>query len=749
MQLAEALFTPTFEQGERVPHGRDEYWYRRGLEQVVPVLAERRAGEFLPKLCCWLQASIEARPNTYPDRRSGHDESSWWRPAIEEHEQNREHDFTGAMAGFARKGFEAAIHSRALSLDEGIGILDGFPYLVFKRLRLHLIREFARQNPELARQVILTRELLDDYHCKHEYALLVESQFHLLLPEEQEQWLAWIDAGPEVADDEVPADDNREDDAGERERQDRVPGWRFVRLHWVRAHLKGERRRFYEEMVRQHGEPELAYFNVLVSSGFVRQESPIPKEQLAVMTFQQAAEAVSKWRPEASRFEGPSLEVLASTFEQYIATNPEQFSTQAAVLRGRPAIFVRWFISRMCQAVKTGREIDLRAVLDLCDWVVGRPVEERTTPVQEPGQLLDKDWQWTRDEISRFVKAVCEADTQGGPRYPLDEFRERIWSVIRSLCHDREDSYLGRDITAEDPRLCDYLDLAINSPRGKAVEAALAYARWVANHLKQVMPEVREMLDWQIATDNRSVGAMAVIGAHAQLIYLIDSQWLRENVDRLFRLEQNQQGSLDACDWAAWNAFLNWCRPHIEFFRLFMRQFASAVEHAAEVQPGEDARESPMHRLAEHLMVLYGRGQLGLDEPGGLLRRFLETAHPDIRRHGIGFVGRSLEQEQEVPADVIDRFRKLWDVYWEGQGRSDARGAPDAWLFGQWFLCRKFPDEWALERLERFVQVNATPEPSHAIAGRRQVSAHPRYDTARCSREVATPRMARLRHADS
>ena len=39
-----------------------------------------------------------------------------------------------------------------------------------------------------------------------------------------------------------------------------------------------------------------------------------------------------------------------------------------------------------------------------------------------------------------------------------------------------------------------------------------------------------------------------------------------------------------------------------------------------------------------------------------------------------------------------------------------------AWLFGTWFSSGKFPDQWALEQLERFVEVSPTPEPDHAIA---------------------------------
>jgi hypothetical protein len=55
------------------------------------------------------------------------------------------------------------------------------------------------------------------------------------------------------------------------------------------------------------------------------------------------------------------------------------------------------------------------------------------------------------------------------------------------------------------------------------------------------------------------------------------------------------------------------------------------------------------------------------------------------------------------------RPQKLWEVYWAGPGRKDAQEAPNAWLFGLWFSCGKFPGAWALDRLEQFVEVSPIP----------------------------------------
>lgn len=732
MKLAEVLFAPSFEEGRKEPRRRDRYWYKDGLREVISVLAGPCAHVLLPKLCDWLNVSIRKRMQRYGDRTSETDYSYVWRPAIEEHEQNKSYDFAGAMTGFVRAGFEQAIGSASISLDEALQIVGRYSFLMFKRLRIHLIGEFAEKNPRLAREVMLDRRLFEDYEYKHEYARLVGKRFSMLEPAEQMEWLGWVCDGPRGEEGEA-LDEPDDQDLTQRRRDYR----RFQRLHWVRDHLAGENKRFYQEMLAKCGEPDMADLNVRVGPARWGSDSPMTVDELSRRTFEEAVNVVSSWRPQESRFDGPTLDGLGSTFAQYVATDPEQFSLGARALIGRHALFVRKFISQMADAVKDGQQIDLAAVLELCNWVVSRPSEERTTPVQEDEVLVDENWQWTREDISRFLENVCKAKNGEVPRYPMKEFRQPIWMLIENLVHDPTESNIVHDASEDDPRTHDYLDLGMNSPRGCAVWTGLEYARWVANHIKKLdgkeetvpdgfaaMPEVQKMLEWQIAPDNESREVMAVIGAHTSLIYWIDSQWLANNAHQLFNLDAIERAPAAGHGWAAWNAFLVWVRPHIEYYQILKAQFAYAVEQATKVRLPERSRDQPMYHLGEHLVLLYGRGSLGLGDDDGLLRRFVETSRPDIRRHAMGFIGESLEGDNEVPSEVIQRFVSLWDLYWAGPGKEDAAEEPNGFLFGLWFSCGRFPEQWVLDRFADYVRVVPTPEADHAIAKRLAEIAH-------------------------
>lgn len=725
LALASALFAPDQSSEDVLGHRHDNYWYKQGLDTVNEVLAGADPFRWLGTLCSWIETLSQAEHGkTSGDEDDG---SCWWRPAVERHRQNSDFNVRSILTEFLRHGLELAIRSGHLALDDALGIVGNRTFLIFKRLRVHLVNEFADQVPDLARSIMMDREVFDDYRYKHEYARLLGRRFPLLSEDERTRWFSWVDAGPDLADWERSRSEELGREVTDQEREGRRHYWQFQRLHWLREHLEGDRRRFYDDMYATEGEPELADLNVQIRSGWGPGGSPFTVEELSALTFSQAVEKVASWKPAQDRIEGPSFEGLADAFSEYVATRPEEFSAEASTLVERPFRYVQKFIAQMTEGVKANREINVPAVLELCRWVVRT---ERPEATREQQELHDasSQWRWSRDEVASFVRALTDAKTDGEPRYSLDPYRKPMWETIDSLARDPAESYIVQDISKDDPRGHDYLTLAMNSPRGKAIEAALEYARWVANHTKEKdgdddvipggfnsMPEVRDLLEWHSAPGNRTVHALAMIGSRLGLLYWIDREWLADNSSRLFDLESIERSPRASEGWAAWNAFLVWVRPHAEFYRLFKREFEFAVAQSAEVAGEAQSHERPMDHLAEHLMVLYGRGQLDDERATVLLRRFLESAHPDTRRHAFEFVGRVFESKEELPQDFVDRYRGLWDEYWAGAGKSDAEGKPDAWLFGMWFASGRFAPEWTLPRLEDYMTVAPVPEPDHLV----------------------------------
>ena len=188
--------------------------------------------------------------------------------------------------------------------------------------------------------------------------------------------------------------------------------------------------------------------------------------------------------------------------------------------------------------------------------------------------------------------------------------------------------------------------LLVISSRGKAMLAVLADADWLATQLVgerdegrafpggfDQMPEVRGLLEGQLDRSDDCFIARAAFGRRLGLLLWLDAEWLRAHADNIFDLTLFEQNPAKAYGWAALNTFLFSNRPHIEFYTLLRSQFSYAVDQASNVGELKESREQPFARLAEHLMVLYGRGNLGDSSEeawkadDGIIERFITQPH--------------------------------------------------------------------------------------------------------------------------
>jgi hypothetical protein len=748
MNLAEVLFVPQFDEDREYASigPREHYWYVEGLKKIVPLLAGAAPGRFLKDLCEWMTVSITAKE--YYGEQSPSDGSDHWRPAIEEHTQNRTYDFVGDLVGLVRQGFEQAIDRGRIELGEALRILAGREYSVFKRLRVHLINRFAERDPELARATMMDPEMFKDSQMWlwHEYAMLMRRRFRMLLPEQQATWLGRIETGP-VEQEFWWNTRAAGREATEEDRRTWLQSWQAVRLHWIAEHLSGERRTFYEKMSADWEDPDeydFHFYSLPAEHGW---QSPISAEELTGLNLANALDKISAWQPSKRQTNliGEGTEGLATAFGQYVRGNAEKLSGQAELLeRQEPKriyIYVRTFIEQMAEAVKAGRKIDLAAVLRLCKWVVEQPISGYGAyfPIDDVlWKLVDSDWQWARYAICRVIQAVCDPTPDGIPPYPLAGKREAIGALLKPLAEEPAKSHLPEEAAGANLRVYDPLTAAINTPRGIAVEAILAYARWIANHIateaegRQIvvggfdaMPEVRERLEWQIAPENASFEAFAVVGAHFGLLHWIDESWVKANAERIFDLTVIEREPTNAYGWAAWNSFLDWRQACPSHYQILRPQYVYAVKHLAEAVLPPNSGRTPIHRLGTHLVVLYGRRDLKtrtLDDEK-LLFDFLRAADSGVRSQTIAFVGSALAQSKAVPEAVVDRFQKLWDWYWPEFGEKDVVARPASGSFGSWFRCEQFPITWRLERLEAVVTLPKIPDLAEQVVERLAISA--------------------------
>ena len=116
LDLADTLFDPRFLGGEAQRLRGDGHWYVESLEKVTPALVLAAGREFCERLVSWLGVSIDLREHA--DRITGQDYSFVWRPAIEEHDENDDADFSARLVGILRQSLEQAVEGGQLSLAD-------------------------------------------------------------------------------------------------------------------------------------------------------------------------------------------------------------------------------------------------------------------------------------------------------------------------------------------------------------------------------------------------------------------------------------------------------------------------------------------------------------------------------------------------------------------------------------------------------------------------------------------------------
>jgi len=711
------------------PAARFDVWHyeqilKRHLGGLVDAAGERALMLFADLLESAIQLSLRPSPGATADDTllawpPLQDYSYIWRPAIEEHGQNRRETVKSLLVGAVRNAAERLASRTPEVVPTLVGLLEGRRWLVFHRLALHLLRRFPGAAMALVEERVTNRACFDDPALRHEYVLLAAECFPRLSEGARRTVLGWIEQGPDVEAFRARYQEDRgaEPSVEEIDRYRRV--WRRDRIAPLKDVLPPDWWARYEALVAELGEPEHPEFPAYVSSGWVGPTSPKQADELRAMTVEAIIELLRTWTPPENWF-GPSREGLGRELASVVESDPERFAAEAPRFAGLDPTYVRALLGGLARAAEAGRAFDWGQLLELCGWVVRQPPELPERPRRDDE---DPGWGWTRKAIAGLLAAGFHPDA-GGPPFDL---RDRAWDILRPLTEDsdptREDEarYGGSNM--------DPATLSINTTRGEAMHAVVRYALWVRRHIEHLpdgqalvasgfgaMPEVREVIERHLDPDyDPTLAVRSVYGQWFPWLVLLDREWATAQVGRIFPTAPEQSALRDA----AWETYIILCEPYDNVFDVLRDEYGRAVERIGTLVPDRRRLADPEERLAEHLMVFYWRGKLRLDEPGGLLQRFYELALDKLRGRAVEFVGRSLrETPGEVPQEIVERLTRLWEYRMARARAAPADSVEELANFGWWFASGKLDDAWAIEHLDEVMRLARKAEPDHLIAER-------------------------------
>ena len=671
----------------------DAWHYEQILKKHIPDLVTAAEMDALTLLCDLLEDAVR-----FSERHKGdegpEDQSYIWRPAIEDHSQNRlQRGLKGLLVSAVRDAAEALMKTNGKAILE---IIERRPFKIFQRIGLHLRRKWPKVDPEGTASLVADPDVFDDFHLHHEYFTLLREQFDSLPPKARQAYLALA-----------------EKRAGLKQYTKLWPIQEFLDQEWWQR---------FDALKQDFGELDHPDFHFYVGTLWTGPTSPKKVEDLGSMSIEELASFLKTWQPSGDLM-SPSPEGLGRELTALVTSEPKRFAAEAGQFKGLDPTYVRALLRGLREAAKQKVTFPWLPVLDLCRWVMDQP---REIPGRE-GEYedLDPHWGWTRKAIADLLSAGFESSVS---EIPFD-LRDTSWKVLRRLTDDPnptleyEARYGGSNM--------DPATLSINTTRGEAMHAVVRYALWVRRHLKEApngkerlaqgfdeMPEGLEVLDHHLdPVNDPALAIRAVYGRWFPWLVLLDPHWAAQSVTRIFPTEETLRELRDA----AWETYITFCTSYDNVFDLLREEYGRAVERIGTASSERRRLTDPDERLAGHLMTLYWRGKLDLDDPGGLLARFYVKASDSLCSHALAFVGRSLHStEEEIAPQILDGLKLLWERRLNAARSATPPTSHIAELaaFGWWFVSAKFDDAWAIVQIKEALKLTVRVEPDHLVVER-------------------------------
>lgn len=689
----------------------DDWHYERVLEKCVPVLADW-VGVAAFDLFSEVLESAVGLARSAGETPPPEDYSYIWRPAIEDHPQNGPHGIKGLLVTAVRDAGERLARADSSVVKQLVEKLDKLPWKIFHRIALHLLRLFPESTRSEVMAHLVDKSRFDDVTVRHEYYLLEQAAFARLSAEEQETILGWVDQGPDLEAYRTWRTENQGTEPPEEDVQRYKSTWQRDRLYPVAASLVGERKRSYDDLIRQLGEPEDPDFHLMRKmTSWVGPTSPKSLEELQSMDLDSLISELKTWQPAESRWMGPSREGLGRDLTSVIAASPERFVAQARRFQELDPTYVRAFFHALEQAVKANHKIEWQHPLELAAWVVDQPREIPDRVPEYPG--LDTGWVWTRKAIADLLVVALGASDAAIPI----RFHQLVWTVLKPLTDDPDPDSEG---DSSDPATA-----SLNTVRGQAMHALVQFGLWLrrpredpeAEQALNLLPKVVEALDQHLDPEqDRSATVRSVYGYRFPWLLVIDEAWASGQVTRVFPSEPEWE----KLRYAAWDAYVVFCPPYDKVFDVLRAEYGREVDRLTEPAL-EGHRYDPRQRLAEHILTFFWRGKTSLEDEASVISRFFEKAPPTLRAHAITFVGHSLRSTQEeLEPILVERLTKLWEKRLEA---ARSAGSPEDFVeeiaaFGWWFASGKFGDDWAIRQLREVLEFSQKVEPDHVVVER-------------------------------
>ena len=622
--------------------------------------------------------------------RNGYDGSPFWRSSIEDSEQNRFEDQRGMLVSTIRDLAESALSSRLCefsSLDE---VLKNSEFLVFRRIRIHLLRIHAdTAGIERVRTCLFDDKARNGTDTWHEWSLLLSDQFPILSREDQEAILAWITMEPDLT---GALHHYRENNNGSDPTPKELERWKAARwrkrLAVIKDNIPEDWKAAHPDLCANLDEVEHPTFHYYTSGGIFRQieeKSPKTAEEIIAAPARALVEGLAHWQ-QKDRYYGPSEWGLLEALKAAAKQEPSNFLSRSSEYQGlAPARYVA-LLEGLWESANESGSIDWSLLLTETE----KTMRERMLPA-----AISVDKNGEKGFGISIIRAIEVALERKLP--PIDQRHTVLSCIAAFLEHphpqpsDEEASTLPDKLSMQ----------SLNTPRPVAIRCLFAYDEWLRaagiSDAEEVLSKLARVLQTETTLSGRSV-----FGEKLNWFLSNHAEWTKLNRHELFPPDAPAKRD------AVWNCFVTMCGARKIALDILQPEYERAIEDSRQAADEKLSSDwSPRKGLVRHLCAYYWWGLEPINHPS-LVKTFFETAPANLRSYAFSYIGQALANTHgELSEDVSQRFQALadWRIKVLQASDGDSPERQELQGFVRWVDADKLPVEWSLQTLHEVLKL--------------------------------------------
>ncbi len=597
--------------------------------------------------------------------------STLWRPAIEDHKQNwNADDATDILISAMRDALLGYVDRRASAADDYVDKLLSDDKVIFKRIAIYVINVNRRPLSQLAKKLLDRQYFTYDY--QHEMYLFLKNWFTDFSDCDKQKTIEIIG---NVAARNIDSDQTQ--DIRERHHA-------YIWLTWLSA-VRGKGSQRVDEVYEKYlaiakVEPEHPEFSSYIGDFEVAKDvSPYNVNELLSCDFSNMINLLKSFK-EDNHWNTPSRRGLALTLKEALKLSPESFTGKLTKFIDLHCEYKVHLIEGYKELWKEKQYDNWEELLEFC-WNLLQSKDfwpEGASGAQGFGEHSHR----------RIVESICELirdgvidDRKAFAPPLLPEARKIIENI---LSNQSGDSFTG----THDAAL-----VAVNSPRGKCVQALISYALRICRlaeknntgHDEQWKNELLPIFDKQVG-DVENYEFVTLFAKHLPNFLFMSQSWTMKQLPIIFNKENRIRWF---CAMQGYT-YVDNLYPEVYKFLLTNGHLHNALDSK---EIGDISKE----KIIQNIVVAYLWEIERLDSQVETIHWLIERWVPDELHHLIWFIW-SLRDSK---SDFREKLFPLWTVI---SRRVDTKNEADKRVLSELCLWSSFVDDLNEQTMDLLLQ---------------------------------------------